>query len=75
VDSLVEDRLIISGGVVNRTGYYIPQVLFVPACLSDADRSFVVKQFCAFARVLVLDPFSLVTHSCLQQADETLKSP
>jgi GxxExxY protein len=35
VDILVEDKQIISGGVVNRTGYYTPQVLFV---------SFVVKQ-------------------------------
>jgi len=26
VDLLVEDKLIISGGVVNRTGYYTPQV-------------------------------------------------
>jgi hypothetical protein len=25
VDLLVEDRLIIAGGVVNRTGYYTPQ--------------------------------------------------
>ncbi len=25
VDLLVEDKLIISGGVVNRTGYYTPQ--------------------------------------------------
>jgi hypothetical protein len=32
------------GGVVNRTGYYTPQVFFVPACPSDADRSFVVNQ-------------------------------
>jgi len=30
-----------SEGVVNRTGYYTPQVLFV---------SFVVKQICAFSR-------------------------
>jgi|LZCG01.1.fsa_nt_gb hypothetical protein len=33
-----------------------PFVLFVPACLSDADRSFVVKQFCACARLLTLHP-------------------
>ena len=38
-----------SGGVVNRTGYYTPQVLFV---------SSVVKQFCTSMGVLVPDPFS-----------------
>jgi len=43
-----------SGDVVNRTGYYTPQVLFV---------SFVVKQFCTSTGVLVPGPFSLVTHS------------
>ena len=38
-----------SGDVVNRTGYYTPQVFFV---------SFVVKQFCTSARILALHPFS-----------------
>ena len=38
-------------------------VLFVPVCPSDADRSFVVKQFYTSVRVLAFDPFSLVTHS------------
>jgi len=41
------------GGVVNRTGYYTPQVLFV---------SFVVKQFCISVTVVAFDSFSLVTH-------------
>ena len=49
-----------SGGVVNRTGYYTPQVLSV---------SFVVKQFCTSERVLAFDPFSLITHSKRQRAD------
>ena len=39
-----------SGDVVNRTGYYTPQVLFV---------SFVVKQFCTSARNTNFDPFTL----------------
>ena len=38
-----------SGGVINRTGYYTPQVLFV---------SFVVKEPCDSASVYVLHPSS-----------------
>jgi len=38
-------------------------VLFVPACPSDADRSFVVKRFYTSVRALVFDPFSLATLS------------
>ena len=46
----------LSGGVVNRTGYHAPQVLFV---------SFVVKQFCASARVISLfsRPFVVLTQA------------
>jgi hypothetical protein len=45
-----------SEGVVNRTGYYTPQVLFV---------SFVVKQICAFSRCSRTDttsPWSARVH-------------
>jgi hypothetical protein len=43
-----------------------PFVLFV---------SFAVKQFYTSARVLALNPFSLVTHSKRQRADKQLPNP
>ncbi len=62
-----------SGGVVNRTGYYTPPGLRAGSNASSFDSfvlfvSFVVKQFCASARVLSLHPFSLVTHSKQRRA-------
>jgi len=43
-----------SGGVVNRTGYYTPQVLIV---------SLVVKQFYTSVRALAFDLLSLAIHT------------
>ena len=53
------------GGVVNGTGYYTPQVFLVP---------FVVKEFCASARVLVFHPSSLAAHSRRQKAKKAARS-
>jgi len=54
-----QDRLLHPPGLRMGSSAWSSFVLFV---------SFVVKQFCASARVLAFDPFSLVTHAKQQRA-------